>query len=47
MAADPDCIFCKIVAGEVPCFKLFENADTLAFMDINPVTSIRSMTGTA
>ncbi len=37
MAADPDCIFCKIVAGEVPCFKLFENADTLAFMDINPV----------
>jgi histidine triad (HIT) family protein len=37
MAADPDCIFCKIVAGAVPCFKLFEDADTLAFMDINPV----------
>src|SRR5580704_10545998 len=37
MAADPDCIFCKIVAGIVPCFKLFEDADTLAFMDINPV----------
>jgi histidine triad (HIT) family protein len=37
MAADPDCIFCKIVAGTVPCFKLFEDADTLAFMDINPV----------
>ena len=37
MAADPDCIFCKIVAGEVPCFKLFEDAQTLAFMDINPV----------
>jgi histidine triad (HIT) family protein len=37
MSADPDCIFCKIVAGEVPCFKLFEDADTLAFMDINPV----------
>ena len=37
MAADPDCIFCKIAAGEVPCFKLFEDADTLAFMDINPV----------
>ena len=37
MAADPDCIFCKIVAGEVPCFKLFEDAETLAFMDINPV----------
>ena len=37
MAADPDCIFCKIVAGTVPCFKLFEDAETLAFMDINPV----------
>ena len=36
MAADPDCIFCKIVAGEIPCFKLFEDAETLAFMDINP-----------
>ena len=37
MATDPDCIFCKIVAGTVPCFKLFEDAETLAFMDINPV----------
>ena len=37
MAADAECIFCKIVKGEVPCFKLFEDADTLAFMDINPV----------
>jgi histidine triad (HIT) family protein len=37
MEADPNCIFCKIVAGEVPCFKLFEDAETLAFMDINPV----------
>jgi histidine triad (HIT) family protein len=31
-----DCIFCKIVAGEIPCFKLYEDDDTLAFMDINP-----------
>jgi len=37
MARDPDCIFCKIVAGEIPCFKLFEDEATLAFMDINPV----------
>src|SRR6266581_8882704 len=37
MAADPDCIFCKIAAGAVPCFKLYEDAETLAFMDINPV----------
>src|SRR3979411_3192697 len=37
VASDPNCIFCKIVAGEIPCFKLFEDAETLAFMDINPV----------
>lgn len=36
MSADPNCIFCKIVAGQIPCFKLYEDADTLAFMDINP-----------
>jgi histidine triad (HIT) family protein len=37
MVADPDCVFCKIVAGTVPCFKLYEDGETLAFMDINPV----------
>ncbi len=36
MSADPDCIFCKIIAGEIPCFKIFENEDSFAFMDINP-----------
>lgn len=33
---DPNCIFCKIVAGEIPCFKIYEDDATLAFMDINP-----------
>ncbi len=37
MTSDADCIFCKIVAGEIPCFKLYEDDATLAFMDINPV----------
>lgn len=37
MAADPDCIFCKIVAGEIPCFELYRDDTTMAFMDINPV----------
>lgn len=31
------CIFCKIVAGQVPCFKLYEDDTTISFMDINPV----------
>ena len=34
---DPGCIFCKIVAGELPCFELYQDQATLAFMDINPV----------
>ncbi len=34
---DPDCIFCRIIKGEIPCFKLHDDKDTLAFMDINPV----------
>ena len=32
-----NCIFCRIVAGESPCEAIFEDAATLAFMDINPV----------
>lgn len=39
MASDPNCIFCKIVAGTIPCFKLHEDAATLAFLDINPVST--------
>jgi histidine triad (HIT) family protein len=35
--AASDCIFCKIIAGSIPCFKLYEDAKTLAFLDINPV----------
>lgn len=31
-----DCIFCKIIAGEIPSTKVFENDDVLAFRDINP-----------
>jgi histidine triad (HIT) family protein len=32
-----DCIFCKIVAGEIPSTKVYEDEKTLAFMDISPV----------
>ncbi len=31
-----DCIFDKIIAGEIPCHKVFENENTLAFLDIKP-----------
>ena len=32
-----DCIFCKIVAGEIPSIKVYEDDLVFAFMDINPV----------
>jgi len=32
-----DCIFCKIVAGEIPAYKIYEDEDFLAFLDIRPV----------
>ena len=36
MAYDPQNIFAKIIRGEAPCFKVFEDANTIAFMDIMP-----------
>lgn len=35
---DGDCIFCKIVAGELPAERVDEDEHTIAFMDINPWT---------
>jgi len=32
-----ECVFCKIVKGEVPCYKVYEDSRTIVFMDINPV----------
>ncbi len=32
-----DCIFCKIVAGDIPACKIYEDEHTLAFMDIGPL----------
>ena len=36
--SDPDCLFCKIVAGEVPATVVGEDERTVSFMDINPAT---------
>ena len=33
-----DCIFCRIAKGEIPCFKIYEDKDFLAFLDIAPFT---------
>jgi histidine triad (HIT) family protein len=39
----PDCIFCKIVAGEIPCSKVYEDDDMLAFHDIAPQAPVHFM----
>lgn len=39
MTTDADCLFCKIVAGELPAEKIHEDERTIAFMDINPGTT--------
>ena len=35
-----DCLFCKIIKGEIPSTKVYENEDILAFNDINPAAPI-------
>lgn len=36
--ANINCIFCKIVSGEIPAVKVWEDENYLAFLDMNPVT---------
>ncbi len=35
---DPNCIFCKIAAGQIPCYKLHEDEWVVAFLDIAPLS---------
>ena len=35
-----DCIFCKIVRGEIPCGKVYEDDELLAFNDIHPAAPV-------
>ncbi len=38
-----ECIFCKIVKGELPCYKVYEDEDFLGFLDIRPLTKGNSL----
>ena len=38
MPADPDCLFCKIVSGDLPATVVDSDERTVSFMDINPAT---------
>jgi histidine triad (HIT) family protein len=33
-----DCLFCKIIAGKLPCHKIYEDENFISFLDINPVS---------
>ncbi len=39
MAETNECVFCQIVAGKIPCQKVYEDERSLAFADINPVST--------
>ena len=36
--AETNCIFCKIVAGEIPSYTIYEDEDFKVFLDVNPAT---------
>jgi len=38
-----DCIFCKIIAGEIPSKKIYEDEDVIAFNDIRPIARVHFM----
>lgn len=38
-----DCLFCRIIRGEIPCRKVYEDDAVLAFHDINPVAPVHFM----
>jgi histidine triad (HIT) family protein len=43
MSHDPNCIFCKIVAGEIPSKKVYEDEELFAFHDIRPHAPVHFM----
>ena len=43
MSSDPDCIFCKLIAGEIPSRKVYEDDDVYAFHDIHPHAPVHFM----
>jgi histidine triad (HIT) family protein len=40
MSHDENCLFCKIATGKIPSKKVYEDADTFAFHDINPAAPV-------
>ena len=43
MSHDPNCVFCKIIAGEIPSRKVYEDEELFAFHDVRPHAPIHFM----
>ncbi|MCS4510153.1 histidine triad nucleotide-binding protein [Xylophilus ampelinus] len=43
MSSDPDCIFCRLIAGQIPSRKVYEDEDVYAFHDIHPHAPVHFM----
>ncbi len=37
--SNPECVFCRIVAGDIPCYKIYEDRNLLCFLDVGPVVN--------
>jgi histidine triad (HIT) family protein len=38
VSTEKECVFCKIIKGEIPCSKIYEDKEFLAFLDIKPIS---------
>ena len=43
MSSDPDCLFCKLIAGHIPSRKVYEDDDVYVFHDIHPHAPVHFM----
>ena len=43
MNTEKECVFCKIIKGDIHCYKLYEDDETIAILDINPATKGHSL----
>jgi histidine triad (HIT) family protein len=43
VSSDPDCLFCKIIAGQIPSRKVYEDEELFAFHDIHPHAPVHFM----
>ena len=42
MSHDPNCLFCRIAAGEIPAQKVYEDDELIAFKDIRPAAPVHA-----